>query len=95
MSATERLSSRLIAGNAVDAIIHFAGSIVVPEFGRRSARLLSQQHLKSRALIAAAVEAKVPHFIFSSTAAVYGMPEEIRSPRTRRSSRSRPMAAPS
>jgi UDP-glucose 4-epimerase len=31
---------------------------------------------KSRSLIAAAVEAKVPHFIFSSTAAVYGMPKE-------------------
>ena len=31
---------------------------------------------KSRSLIASAVEAKVPHFIFSSTAAVYGMPKE-------------------
>ena len=30
--------------HAIDAIIHFAGSIVVPEFGRRSARLLPQQH---------------------------------------------------
>ena len=32
------------AEHGVKSIIHFAGSIVVPEFGRRSARLLSQQH---------------------------------------------------
>ena len=44
--------------------------------GRRSARLLSQQHRKSRArCIAVAVEARIPHFIFSSTAAVYGIAE--------------------
>ena len=40
------LLRRLLAGDAIDAIIHFAGSIVVPEFDRRSARLLFQQYLQ-------------------------------------------------
>ena len=34
----------LVKKHGINAIIHFAGSIVVPEFGRRSARLLQQQH---------------------------------------------------
>ena len=42
----QSLVRRLLSGNRIDAIIHFAGSVVVPEFGRRSARLLSQQHLQ-------------------------------------------------
>ncbi len=38
------LVDRLIRQHRVDAIIHFAASVVVPEFGQRSAQLLSQQH---------------------------------------------------
>ena len=42
----EKLVTRAIAENDVDAIIHLAGSIVVPRFGERPARLLFQQHVQ-------------------------------------------------
>lgn len=56
------------------AIMHFAGSIVVPESVADPLKYYHNNTAKSRALIAAAVAAGVPHFIFSSTAATYGMP---------------------
>ncbi len=58
----------------VDAIIHFAGSIVVPESVSDPLGYYLNNTVKSRALIESAVRAGVPHFIFSSTAAVYGTP---------------------
>jgi len=64
----------LIREHNVDAIVHFAGSIVVPESVVDPLGYYNNNTVKSRALIAAAVEARVKHFIFSSTAAVYGMP---------------------
>jgi len=70
------LVRRLLMGKPVDAIIHFAGSIVVPESVADPLGYYLNNTCKSRSLIAAAVEAKIPHFIFSSTAAVYGMPKE-------------------
>ncbi|HXG78619.1 MAG TPA: UDP-glucose 4-epimerase GalE [Methyloceanibacter sp.] len=70
------LLRRLLAGNSIDTVIHFAGSIVVPESVAHPLDYYLNNTCKSRTLIAAAAEAKVPHFIFSSTAAVYGMPEE-------------------
>jgi len=68
--------SRLFLSNSIDAIIHFAGSVVVPESVANPLGYYLNNTCKSRSLIASAVEIKVPHFIFSSTAAVYGMPKE-------------------
>ena len=62
-------------GHGTGAIMHFAGSIVVPESVERPLEYYLNNTVKSRALIAAAVRAGVPHFVFSSTAATYGMPE--------------------
>ncbi|WP_420810206.1 UDP-glucose 4-epimerase GalE [Erythrobacter colymbi] len=62
-------------GNGRGAIMHFAGSIVVPESVADPLKYYHNNTVKSRALIAAAVKAGVPHFIFSSTAAVYGIPD--------------------
>ena len=59
----------------IDAIIHFAGSIVVPESVADPLGYYLNNTCKSRSLLASAVEAKIPHFIFSSTAAVYGIAE--------------------
>jgi UDP-glucose 4-epimerase len=70
------LVSRLFLSNSIDAIIHFAGSVVVPESVANPLGYYLNNTCKSRSLIASAVEIKVPHFIFSSTAAVYGMPKE-------------------
>ncbi|TCT13268.1 UDP-galactose 4-epimerase [Tepidamorphus gemmatus] len=66
---------RLIERRSVDAIIHFAGSIVVPDSVVDPLGYYLNNTVKSRALIEAAVRCGVEHFIFSSTAAVYGMPE--------------------
>ena len=69
------LVRRLLLRNPIDAIIHFAGSIVVPELVADPLGYYLNNTCKSRSLIAVAVETKVPHFIFSSTAAVYGIAE--------------------
>lgn len=69
------LLARIIAERRVAAIMHFAGSIVVPESVADPLKYYHNNTVKSRALIAAAVAGGVRHFIFSSTAAVYGIPE--------------------
>jgi UDP-glucose 4-epimerase len=69
--ADQALVRRLIADHAVDAIIHFAGSIVVPDSVEQPLAYYANNTVASRALIEAAVEAGVGNFIFSSTATVY------------------------
>lgn len=61
----------------VDAVIHFAGSIIVPESVADPLGYYLNNTVKSRALIESAIRLGVRHFIFSSTAAVYGTPERI------------------
>src|SRR6201997_1892666 len=67
----------LIAAHRIDAIIHFAASIVVPDSVRNPLGYYHNNTVNSRALIEAAVKGGVRHFIFSSTAAVYGNPERV------------------
>lgn len=67
---------RTIRAHDVDAIIHFAGSIVVPESVADPLGYYLNNTVNSRSLMADAVAAGVKHFIFSSTAAVYGNPEQ-------------------
>jgi UDP-glucose 4-epimerase len=69
------LLARIFAEQGTRAVMHFAGSIVVPESVDNPLKYYHNNTAKSRALIAAAVDAGVPHFIFSSTAATYGIPE--------------------
>lgn len=64
--------SKVIRDHKVDAIIHFAGSLIVPESMTDPLTYYENNTAKTRNLVAAAIEEKVPHFIFSSTAAVYG-----------------------
>ncbi|WP_027055495.1 UDP-glucose 4-epimerase GalE [Mesorhizobium erdmanii] len=70
--ADEDLVGSIIRDNKVDAIIHFAGSIVVPESVADPLAYYENNTSKTRTLIETAVREGVPHFIFSSTAAVYG-----------------------
>ena len=65
-----------IVEHGVTAIIHFAGSIVVPDSVADPLGYYLNNTVKSRGLIAAAVETGVKQLIFSSTAAVYGNPKE-------------------
>ncbi|MBO6548508.1 MAG: UDP-glucose 4-epimerase GalE [Rhizobiales bacterium] len=73
--ADKGLVSNIIQSRDITAIIHFAGSIVVPESITDPLGYYHNNTCKSRDLIACAVENDVKNFIFSSTAAVYGMPE--------------------
>ncbi|MGD0149765.1 MAG: UDP-glucose 4-epimerase GalE [Xanthobacteraceae bacterium] len=73
----QALVARLIREHGVDAIIHFAASIVVPDSVRDPLSYYRNNTMNSRALIECAVNGGVRHFIFSSTAAVYGNPAEI------------------
>jgi len=73
----QELVEGVIRRRGVDAIIHFAGSIIVPESVADPLGYYLNNTVKSRALIESAVKAGVPHFIFSSTAAIYGTPEKV------------------
>jgi UDP-glucose 4-epimerase len=66
------LVSRLIAERGVDAIAHFAAKIVVPESVTDPLGYYLNNTANARTLIECAVKGGVKHFIFSSTAAVYG-----------------------
>jgi UDP-glucose 4-epimerase len=66
------LVGKVIAEHKIEAIIHFAGSIVVPESVADPLKYYANNTATSRNLIEAAVMGGVKHFIFSSTAAVYG-----------------------
>ncbi|KQU52948.1 UDP-glucose 4-epimerase [Sphingomonas sp. Leaf339] len=67
-----------IRGHGVDAILHFAGSVVVPESVSDPLKYYRNNTAASRSLIESAVVEGVKHFIFSSTAATYGTP--VRTP---------------
>jgi UDP-glucose 4-epimerase len=71
------LVSRLLAEHGIDTIMHFAGSVVVPESVASPLAYYDNNTAKSRTLLACAIEAGVDRFIFSSTAAVYGNPEVV------------------
>jgi len=75
--ADRALTARIFAEQQTQAIMHFAGSIVVPESVEKPLKYYENNTLASHALIAAAVEAGVKHILFSSTAATYGEPERV------------------
>ena len=66
------LLAQIFAENRIDAVMHFAGSIVVPQSVAHPLEYYDNNTSKTRLLAAAAIAAGVRHFIFSSTAAVYG-----------------------
>ncbi len=73
--ADKALVKDVIQRHRVDAVIHFAGSIIVPESVERPLFYYRNNTAASRNLIESCVETGVGQFVFSSTAAVYGMPE--------------------
>ncbi len=70
------LVRRIIRDQAVGAVIHFAGHIVVPESVRNPLKYYLNNTCVSRDLIFACVTEGVQNFVFSSSAAVYGVPEK-------------------
>src|SRR3954467_9937036 len=75
--ADRPLVDRILTEQQIGAIMHFAGSIVVPESVEQPLKYYANNTLASHALVSAAVEAGVEHILFSSTAAVYGAPEKV------------------
>jgi UDP-glucose 4-epimerase len=73
----QALVAALIAREGIDAVIHFAASIVVPDSVADPLGYYRNNTVNSRALIETAIKAGVRQFIFSSTAAVYGNPPHI------------------
>lgn len=69
------LLARIFDEQGIKAVMHFAGSIIVPESVENPLKYYHNNTARSRALIEAAVTAGVPRFIFSSTAATYGIPK--------------------
>ena len=67
----------LLRRHSVRAIMHFAGSVVVPESVSDPLKYYRNNTAASRQLIESAVQAGGPHFIFSSTAATYGTPDRV------------------
>jgi len=75
--ADRALIDDILGREAIGAIMHFAGSIVVPESVEQPLKYYANNTLATHALIDAAVAGGVKHFLFSSTAAVYGAPERV------------------
>jgi UDP-glucose 4-epimerase len=73
----ENLVDGVISQHDVDSIVHFAGSVVVPESVRDPLLYYRNNTMTTRSLLNAAVKRGVSRFIFSSTAAVYGNPEQV------------------
>ncbi|WP_026607734.1 UDP-glucose 4-epimerase GalE [Methylocapsa acidiphila] len=69
------LVDSVLAEHSVDAIAHFAAKIVVPESVSDPIAYYGNNTAKALSLLDCALRAKIKHFIFSSTAAVYGEPE--------------------
>jgi UDP-glucose 4-epimerase len=75
--ADRALVERIFAEQGTQAIMHFAGSIVVPESVEQPLKYYGNNTVATHSLLSAAVDAGVKHILFSSTAAVYGAPEKV------------------
>jgi UDP-glucose 4-epimerase len=70
------LVSRLLAENQVDTVMHFAAHTIVPESVALPLKYYGNNTCSTRSLLQACIDQGVENFVFSSTAAVYGMPED-------------------
>jgi UDP-glucose 4-epimerase len=68
------ITDRLLAEHKVDTIIHFAAHTIVPESVSNPLKYYGNNTCSTRSLLEAASNSGVKHFVFSSTAAVYGIP---------------------
>jgi UDP-glucose 4-epimerase len=75
--ADPALVRRIFEEQGIQAIMHFAGSIVVPESVEKPLEYYRNNTVATHALVSEAVAAGVKHILFSSTAATYGAPERV------------------
>jgi len=72
----QALVSRLMAERQVDTVMHFAAHTIVPESVALPLKYYGNNTCSTRSLLQTSIEHGVEHFVFSSTAAVYGIPED-------------------
>jgi len=72
----QMLVSRLMAERQVGTVMHFAAHTIVPESVALPLKYYGNNTCSTRSLLQASIDHGVEHFVFSSTAAVYGMPED-------------------
>ncbi len=60
----------------IDTVMHFAAYTIVPESVREPLKYYGNNTCSTRSLLECCLEAGVRHFVFSSTAAVYGIPAD-------------------
>ena len=68
--------SQLIADRGIDTVMHFAAHTIVPESVENPLKYYANNTCSTRNLLQACQDNQVKHFIFSSTAATYGVPDE-------------------
>ncbi len=73
-SGNRELVGKLLAEHHIDTVMHFAAHTVVPESVANPLKYYGNNTCSTRALLEACVAHGVRHFVFSSTAAVYGIP---------------------
>ena len=69
------LVGRVIRENGIKTVMHFAAHTIVPESVSNPLKYYGNNTCSTRSLLQTCSEEKVEHFVFSSTAAVYGIPE--------------------
>jgi UDP-glucose 4-epimerase len=67
------LVGRLLREHGIDTVLHFAAHTIVPESVRNPLKYYGNNTCSTRSLLQSCAEAGVKHFVFSSTAAVYGV----------------------
>lgn len=75
--ADRALVAETFAAHGIGAVMHFAGSVVVPESVVDPLKYYRNNTVATQALLESVVAAGVQHFIFSSTAATYGIPDVV------------------
>src|SRR3954467_15861998 len=76
-AADENLVEGVISAHGVESIMHFAGADVVPDSMRDPLAYYRNNTLTTRSLLNVAVKRRVSRFIFSSTAAPNGKPDQV------------------
>ncbi len=69
------LVARILHEHDIDSVLHFAAHTVVPESVSNPLKYYANNTSNTRSLLQCCSEVGIKHFIFSSTAAVYGMPD--------------------
>lgn len=75
--ADQTLVARVITDHQIGAVMHFAGSVVVPESVVDPLKYYRNNTVATQSLLESVVANKVRHIIFSSTAATYGIPDTV------------------